>query len=263
MLKTLVLCADDFGQAPHISQAILTLAEQDRLSAISCMSTEEDWQQQGKDLKVFHKHLNIGLHFNLTWGSPFPPSPTSWLFRSFTGRIDRAFIEAHLIKQLDQFEAVTGFPPDFIDGHQHVHSFPLIRDSLVKVIAARFPKKKPYVRTLCPMLSAQDARLKAFIIRGAAFRFSQKLAHHEIPHNSCFGGVYSLTETAPYRRYMQKWLHKAPSGTLLMCHPGKKPLEGTVDPIQEARLQEYLYLLSPSFTEDCLTAGVKLGKLSG
>ena len=32
-----------------------------------------------------------------------------------------------------------GRPPDFIDGHQHVHLFPQVRDAVLKVVAEAAP----------------------------------------------------------------------------------------------------------------------------
>ncbi len=261
MRKTIILCADDFGQDPHISQAILTLATNNRLSATSCMTTEEDWTRHGHALKAFHNHLDIGLHFNLTHGKGSYCRPLNeWLFRSLLRQIDKTFIEAQLHDQLDRFEAIMGCSPDFIDGHQHVHSFPVMRDAVLNVIRDRFPTRKLYVRTLNPMLHGADSHSKALIVKGVAYGFSRALSRQGLQHNSQFGGLYSLYPHAPYRDFMNLWLQQATNGTLLMCHPGQLPLHPTFDPIQEARVKEYAYLSSDAFLEDCTRAGVVLGR---
>lgn len=261
MTKTIILCADDFGQDPHISDAILTLATNKRLSATSCMTTEEDWTRHGPALKSFQTHLDIGVHFNLTHGKDGSfRSLNEWLLRAILRQIDKEFVEKKLHEQLDRFEAVMGGPPDFIDGHQHIHSFPIIRDVLIKVIKERFPIQTPYVRTLTPMLHGTDSRLKALIVKGASYGFSRTLDDQRIRHNSHFGGMYSLHALAPYGNFMRLWLHQASSGTLIMCHPGLAPLHPTFDPIQVARVGEYAYLSSHAFQEDCAKAGVVLGR---
>lgn len=261
MAKTIILCADDFGQDPHISEAILALAANKRLSATSCMTTGEDWLHHGPALKSFQTHLDIGLHFNLTHGkeSYFQPL-NNWLLRALLRQIDKGFVEKRLHEQLDRFEHTMGHPPDFIDGHQHIHSFPVIRDVLINVIRERFPSKRPYVRTLTPMLHGADSQVKALIVKGASYGLSRALKDQGIRHNSQFGGLYSLRPLAPYRDFMNLWLHQASSGTLIMCHPGLAPLHPTFDPIQTARVGEYAYLSSDAFPEDCVKAGVVLGR---
>ena len=39
-----------------------------------------------------------------------------------------------LITQWNHFIEATGKTPDFVDGHQHVHQFPVIRDVLVEFL---------------------------------------------------------------------------------------------------------------------------------
>jgi chitin disaccharide deacetylase len=261
MSKTIILCADDFGQGLHISQAILLLATNKRLSAISCMTTEEDWTRHGPSLKSVQSHLDIGLHFNLTHGKGNYCRPLNeWLFRSLLRQIDKAVVEAQLHDQLDRFEAIMGVSPDFIDGHQHVHSFPVMRDVLTQVIKDRFPTRPPYVRTLTPMIRSADTPFKALILKGASYKFSRALDLQEIDHNSQFGGVYSLSPQAPYREFMNFWLQHSITGALLMCHPGISPLKSNFDPIQETRIKEYAYLSSDAFLEDCTKASVVLGR---
>ena len=41
-----------------------------------------------------------------------------------------------IASQLRTFIDAFGRPPDFLDGHQHVHLFPQVRDAFLKVVAA-------------------------------------------------------------------------------------------------------------------------------
>ena len=41
--------------------------------------------------------------------------------------------------QLRAFIDTFGRPPDFLDGHQHVHLFPQVRDAFLKVVAQGAP----------------------------------------------------------------------------------------------------------------------------
>lgn len=70
MKKRIVLCADDYGQAPAISQGILNLLDKKRLSATSCIVNSPYWEAHSQWLTQFIQQADIGLHLNLTEGKP-------------------------------------------------------------------------------------------------------------------------------------------------------------------------------------------------
>lgn len=261
MMTPLVLCADDFGQDAFISKAILSLAQKERLSAVSCMTTCSEWARYGPLLQEFEGKLDVGLHFNLTHGHMAPYRPLStWMLRSLTFSLNKTLVRDSLRHQLDAFEKILKRPPDFIDGHQHIHVFSGIRDVLIEVIKDRFPEKKPYVRSIVPLIPALDTPFKTFVLKGMAMGFSHLLTQHKLKHNPLFGGVYGLTAQAPYRKLFQEWLRHATPYTLLMCHPGMNHPKGESDPIYRARLNEYAYFSSDAFPQDCEKANVRLGR---
>lgn len=261
MMIPFILCADDFGQDASISKAILTLAQKERLSAVSCMTTCPDWVHYGPLLDEFEGHLDVGLHFNLTHGhdSRFRLVST-WTRRSLSFSINKTAIRDCLHQQLDSFEKVLKREPDFIDGHQHVHVFPGIRDVLIEVVEERYPRKKPSVRSISPLLSAPDSVFKSWILKGMSLGFSRALDQHKLRHNPLFAGVYSLTPEAPYRAFFKQWLACAQPYTLIMCHPGENTKFLLSDPICAARTKEYAYLLSDDFLQDCADAQVCLSR---
>lgn len=258
MLKKIILCADDFGQNDPISTAIISLVKEERLSAVSCLSTEKDWQTHGPLLKELSHKVDIGLHFNLTHGQGNFASLNHWILKSLTRQVDSNFIKKTLHEQLDKFESVMQRAPDFIDGHQHVHSFPVIREAFAKTVKERYPNTPPYIRAITPLLGKVDRQIKPLILRGISQNFTKTLNHNMLPHNKHFAGVYSLTPTAPYRDLMRSWLKNAQTGTLIMCHPGATT--SLPDSIKEARVQEYQYLSSNAFQEDCAQAHVCLAR---
>src|SRR5262245_51710288 len=69
-MKNIVLCADDYGQAPPISAGILSLIKHRRLSAVSCMVNTPFWREHAQWLKPYSSQIDIGLHLNLTEGKP-------------------------------------------------------------------------------------------------------------------------------------------------------------------------------------------------
>jgi predicted glycoside hydrolase/deacetylase ChbG (UPF0249 family) len=53
-------------------------------------------------------------------------------------------------RPLNRFEDAMGRAPAFIDGHRHVHQFPVVRALLVEEIARRYPVSPPWVRATAP-----------------------------------------------------------------------------------------------------------------
>ena len=141
-MKRIILCADDYGQNEPISQAIIALLKKNRLSATSCMTTSASWSLHASWLSDFRDAADIGLHFNLTIGKPLSQallnshgfmSLPKLIIYSYSGILNRAAITEELHSQLDHFEKALGCLPDFVDGHQHIHQLPMIRDVLLNV----------------------------------------------------------------------------------------------------------------------------------
>lgn len=252
-MKRILLCADDYAQNSAISQAIIALAEQSRLSAVSCLVTMPDWPEQAAWLTPFFNHLDIGLHFNLTEGKLFfhpTLSLPQLLLRSQCRLLKINAIEHELNAQLDHFEKTLGKLPDFIDGHQHVHQFPIVRDALLNIYEKRLRQHQVYLRCTQSDLVLRD--VKNIIIQFAGARaFKKLLQQKNIPHNTSFTGTYSFSNSTHYSTMFPEFLQKISDGGLIMCHPGasQHPIEN--DAIAAARIDEYHYFMSNKFLEDC------------
>lgn len=275
MTKRIVLCADDYGQAPPISKGILALAEQNRLSATSCLVNGPHWREHAEWLKPFWGKIDIGLHLNLTEGAPLSHayqneygkeffSLTTLMRKSLLRQLNQDIIEAECRAQLDQFAQVMGTLPDFIDGHQHVHQFPTIRDALIQIYEERLRHHHTYVRWINESLSPKNGFInikKIIIYLMGTKAFKVLLNQHDIPHNESFSGVYSFSKNAKYGELFNQFLQEVGDKGLLMCHPGLKASEGS-DSIAEARFLEYQYFASDEFLEDCRGQEVVLGRFS-
>jgi predicted glycoside hydrolase/deacetylase ChbG (UPF0249 family) len=271
--KKIILCADDFAQHPGISQGILQLIKAKRLSATSCLTTSPHWQTDGQQLQPYAEQIDIGLHFNLTEGrsicgkihqatNPQLPGLSQLISASLRNKLNVQHLIEEIEAQLDQF--VTGLDrlPDFIDGHQHIHHLPVIQDALLKVYQQRLAGSSCYIRSVHPVCLPRIARIKAMTITTlGAISFKDKLVKYKIPHNSGFAGIYNFSSRKPYSKLCRQWLAALPDDGLLMCHPGQ-PYPGVTDSIANIRQQEYQYLSSQSFIEDCQRYQVTLYRLS-
>lgn len=277
-MKIIGLCADDYGQNQSISQAIIALIEKKRLSATSCMTTSVLWPTHAKWLKPWVDQVDIGLHFNLTEGAPLSEKlahshgflPLSkLLFKAYWRMLNKSAIESELNAQIDAFETAMGRLPDFIDGHQHIHQLPVIRNVLLKVYEERLRKTNCYVRCVHDPKVYMRMRgrnyIKSLIIQlVGASAFKKKVIKRQIPHNSSFAGIYRFTDSVRYSTIFPRFLAQINNGGIIMCHPGLlSVISNDTDEIARARQDEFLYLESNQFVLDCFEAGVVLGKLRG
>lgn len=259
MTKRIVLCADDYGQAPPISEAIISLLEKKRLTAVSCMVNTPFWPEHARWLHPYQESIDIGLHFNLTEGHPLSEayghgfSSLSNLIGSVLLRnMSVSTVAAELLAQLKAFKLAMGRWPDFIDGHQHIHQFPVIRDALLLVHQTNLKDCCPYIRLVNPKLKATDVLFdpkKVIIHLLGAHALKKGLSTLNIPHNSSFSGIYGFSRAAAYERLFPNFLQESADQGLIMCHPGLAST-GKTDPIASARMYEFQYLASDRFLVD-------------
>ena len=269
MTRTLALCADDFGLAPHISAGIARLAHAQRLTAIACITNSPHWAADASLLEDLPASVDVGLHLNLTEGRPLSarlgarwpqlPGLVRLIAQAHLGRLPRAALRNEVHAQLAAFSQVRGKPPDFIDGHQHVHHLPVLRDVLLDMVEHVQPL--PALRSTGRVLGPGFGVKRWLIERTGGRALAVALARRVIAHNPALLGVYDFA--APdYRGLMQAWLARLPAeGGLLFCHPGEAAAAGTPDAIAAARQRELAYLASNAFDADLAAADVRLGRV--
>ncbi len=266
-MKRIILCADDYGQNSAISQAIVELLKENRLSATSCLVTSPEWQTHAQWLEPFKNTADIGLHFNLTEGpllttlNKAATPLTKLILQANLRQPHKKDIITELNAQIDQFTAALGQPPHYIDGHQHVHQFPVIRDALLEVYEQRLRQYNAYIRCTYTAGSLlhfhQIAYLKQLIIQLAGgLRFKQALIQRKIPHNTSFAGIYAFEHADRYPELFSCFLDHINDGGMVMTHPGLKDSENDI--ISHARYNEYHYFSSSQFMDDLSKSNICL-----
>lgn len=262
----IILCADDYAITEGVSRAIGELAAARRLSATSAMVTSPHWAAMAPRLLAHRAHLSVGLHLDLTLGPPLGPMPRlapqgrfpglrSLMPRAFAGLLHAGEIRAEIGRQLDRFEQVLGYPPDHIDGHQHVHVLPGIRRALIEAVAARFAGRPPLMRDPTDSLQAIAARRiaapKAALVTGLALGFGAAARRHGLPLNDTFAGFSDFDVGRPYADELKCALSLAGERHIVMCHPGHPDAElAQRDPVVARRRMEYDTLMrEPSLPE--------------
>lgn len=244
--KRIVLCADDFGMNPAINRGILSLAEKGRLCATSILV---DGPVASTDINdLLNSGLQLGLHLNLT--ESFDQQdfcmPLKKLVRhSYTLRLSRPALNNAIRRQLGLFTDITGMYPAYIDGHQHVHQLPIVRDALFEQLQSL--PSKPWIRNTrirhCHNLPFK-IRAKSWVIAALGARALQHRAQaYGYRQNNRFLGVYDFQGGAKtYEGYMRSWLDACQDGDVLMCHPAFDP--NATDDFAQQRHAEYTMLAS-------------------
>ena len=151
-MKKLTLNIDDLGLSPAVNEAVCHLAELRRIQSTSLMSLGE---LPHETLARLHaSDCDIGLHLDLTGfaARQYPAvggTLKQTLARAWLRRFEPTALRDLIRRQFDRFEDLTGHAPAFIDGHQHVHQFPQIRETLLQEAAARYPAR-PALRSTRP-----------------------------------------------------------------------------------------------------------------
>lgn len=278
-LAGIILCADDYALSPGVSRAIVELAAAGRLSATSCMTVSPFWSEHAQWLAPLAERIDVGLHLTLSDQRPVGASPhlapagrlpslPKLAALAYLRRLDPAEIADELARQLDRFETTLGFPPAFLDGHQHVHQLPVIREAVVALWQRRLSNHGTWLRVCAEPLTAIARRGVARVEAAAISLMGQKLrrlaAAAGIPANRRFAGVHDFTLKQPYRLLFQRFIAQAPAGTLVMCHPGYADAElAAVDPVTGPREDERTYLASAALAADLEAEGLSLCRFDG
>lgn len=260
--RAILLCADDYALHPLVDEAVLRLAEAARLSATSCMTTAPGWRAAAPQLQTLRPRLQVGLHFNLTecHGGAHAARPLGQvLAAAYTRRLGAAQLRDAWRAQLDAFEDAMGAAPDYIDGHQHVHQLPGVRQALLAELQARYTgRAMPWVRSTVPAGGLWRDPKAAVIALLGGWSCTRLLARAGVAMNRGFGGVYGFDapDAAAYGARMQTWLAQVGEGSLLMCHPAAAEVPD--DAIGRQRPVECAYLMSDAFARDLAQQGCRV-----
>lgn len=247
----IILCADDYGYRPGVSAAIRRLAEAGQISASSALVTFADWSAAATHVSALRRHIDVGLHVNLTEGAALGPvkglAPegsfqglTHLMRAALSGQVDILGVKAEIIRQLQAFRASTGHEPDYIDGHQHAHALPLVRTALFEALAEQGwtgPIRDPSDRPIS-IVKRRVAVPKALLISALSAGFGAAARQRGFQTNDSFSGVYDLRPNHNFAQLLTRFAAYPGAAHLVMVHPGDREPEDTLDPIAPARAHE-------------------------
>jgi predicted glycoside hydrolase/deacetylase ChbG (UPF0249 family) len=268
-IRPLIVNADDFGLAPAVNAGIADAFRAGCLSSASLLVTAPAAPQAAAIARA-HAGLGVGLHFNLTFGTPAAAPddvPTlldddgRFLTRSHLARrlllrrVRAAELVAEIEAQLARM-ASLGLAPTHIDSHQHVHAFPLVFDAVAaQCRALALPMRVPWVLQLPGRRRGPVRRGKQWVLRRM---LSGNLARWrgQVRWNGGLGSVFDLGGAPEqlcqdsYRRLLSAAQSTHDGPFELMVHPARDAgaVEGLtrIGAVSEA---EWRYLASGRLRE--------------
>ncbi len=268
--RSLCIAVDDFGLHAGVCQAALALARQERVHAIGCMVGAPAWARWAPELKALDAgRVDVGLHLDLTeYPLHMALRPLhQMLVQTGLHTLQRASVRAEIGAQLDAFERHMGRAPRYVDGHQHVHQLPIVRDELLAELQRRYAGHLPWLR--CTRVASMPGEkpgwrhaLKPRVISAlGSAGLAARARRMGFQQNTRLLGVHDFTANeAGYAELLQTWLRGCRRGDVLMCHPAAS--DHAPDALAAARLAEYQTLSGEAFALLVREQGIVLQALS-
>jgi chitin disaccharide deacetylase len=223
----IVVCADDYGAEPASSAVIRGLIEQGRIDATTCLVEADGWTEAGDALAALaaaKAGIQVGLHLNLTERAPHVAD--AGLIAPIAVHLARSLLPPSAAReericaafraQWDRFVAGFGRPPDFIDGHEHVHLFGDAPRALFRLAAqTEFPG---WVRQ-CETTSGRGG-LKRWVLDPFSRAFRREADARDLATNPGFGGLRRFDPHEDVETLWRQDVEAMRGGGLLMVHPG-------------------------------------------
>ena len=273
-LRHIWLCADDYGMSPGVSEGIRQLIARRRINATTVMVVSPHFDPGEAEalnaLNAGETRAALGLHVTLT--APFSPMSEGFaplrdgsflpvaemMRRGITRQLDVARLVIEIGTQLRLFAEAFGRLPDFIDGHQHVHLAPQLRDALLKVAIEAAPQA--WVRQCGRPRGARGLRNpKALVLDILSLGLRRGAERLGVATNPAFAGAYDFAGKPDFSRLFPNFLRGLPDGGLIMCHPGfvDAALE-SLDPLTDQREREFAFFESDAFPQMLAAHGAAL-----
>lgn len=264
-MPAISLIADDFGLSPAVDAGIIELAELGRLSGLGCLTQLPRWFDAAKVLdqtRIEASGVQIGLHLNLSqgFGGAWHRSLPLLISGAYAGLLPPERIRESLKIQWDRFTQALGRAPDYIDGHQHVHQLPIVRECLLELLAQEAADQL-WLRITSPIISPKPMIKGWMIAHLGAETLRLQAQRQGLKTNAVFAGVYGFNQSqSGYAYLMDEWLRASPQDTVIMCHPGYFAQATADDPIAEARAAELGFLRSDAFVDLLTTCGCAIAQ---
>jgi chitin disaccharide deacetylase len=242
---TVIVNADDFGLAEGINRSVVACHDAGSVTSatllVNMQATEHAAAYAGE-----RPALGVGVHFNLTQGTPVEapdriPSLVSGrgvfhdratlLRRSLLGLIRQQDVVRELNAQLSRAHAL-GVTPTHLDSHQHVHALlPVVFGVLsAEALSRNIPLRVPWPWKGAPIRRTLVRQMKRSVL-ATMLRWSTRSRQKHLQTNDHFCSVFDLGIAADeltndsYRYLLAPY---ATGVVELMVHPGEVDEEAKI-----------------------------------
>lgn len=277
-MRQLVINADDLGFAPGVNRGILEAHAAGSLSSASMMVNTPAFHEAASLVREQAPRLGVGLHLNLTVGSPLADVPTladprtgqfyslaELARRAAIGRVSQHDVTRECAAQLRAL-AVDGISCTHIDSHRHSHALPSVlpavlacaREAGIRIV--RRPLDKPN-------LGDPAASAKMFVLQASwhsALRGARPEDRALVQLSPNFRGI-TMQGAVDVESRLLAQLDDLPDGaTEIMMHPGYDDVVLALqDPYRTEREREVNALCSPAVRERLARGDIELVSFAG
>ncbi|MBI5625202.1 MAG: ChbG/HpnK family deacetylase [Elusimicrobia bacterium] len=280
--RLVIINADDFGLTRSVNQAVVACHEKGVVTSATLMANAPAFDEAVALAKA-HPSLGVGLHFNLTLGTPLcPPDRIPSLvdasgaffprrgleLKALLGRVESSHVALELEAQYHRL-AHAGLKPTHIDGHQHCHVLPGVLGPVADFCRAhglgiRCPRPAPLIRRSSQGSPAKTPRSLRSLLLKALLSWQWPRHARGLAGNDSFTSVFDIVPL-PSRLAPSDYAELlAPSrvqgAAELMVHPSSDAgqLKGLtrIGDVSEA---EYAALLAADVGALAAAAGGRLG----
>jgi chitin disaccharide deacetylase len=250
MHDSVIKIADDFGIDDEHDAVMIGLLKKNKIDGVSVFSEFIQASCAQNIAKVrSENNVQIGLHFNLTHGDSCI-DVSSLLSNAIFRKIDKIKILNSLNHQLQAFEEKFGFMPDFIDGHQHVHTFPIISKVIIQTLERI--QFTGWVRNIGSgsltglHLAWKYSFFKKFLVLEVLSFFHRRdLKKSALSFNKFFFGLLPLEQPKKLSIALSSlYSLDFSTSTIIMCHPGSLDGSESIDHPAKSRDLEASFLLA-------------------
>jgi len=174
-------------------------------------------------------------------------------------RLNPDALAAEAENQFAAFRAAFGRPPDFVDGHQHVHLLPQVSDAVLAATRRMAPGAwvRQCGRTMPLWRRFGDP--KGLLLDLLSARLRTRCAASGVPTNPAFAGTYDFKRATAFEALFGSFLQGLPDGGVVMCHPGFVDAElQRLDVFTTMREQEYAFFAGEQFPALLAAHGIEL-----
>ena len=216
-MKAVIVNADDFGLSEEVNKGILEAFSAGVLSSATILANGGAFEEAASFARR-NRRFGFGLHLNLTTGRSLTlgmkEMQKSFLKKALLGIVDQKAVKHELRSQIEKaLDAKIRLT--HLDGHHHVHVFPIITP-IVLDLAEEFKIKK--IRLPSEPVSSKRI-LQTTLLKILSTRAKKQFLAYKVLCPNYFRGI-ALTGSLDVENFKNILKTLKPGVTEIMCHPG-------------------------------------------